>query len=61
MNLSGRERDRHTDTHAHTANPGTHTYTVQLPVEIAAPIFTEKIGNSYLLTTLLKFDMGKEI
>lgn len=47
---------------------GKHTYTVQLPVEailfrkyVAAFLFTVKIGNSHLLTTLLKFDMGKEI
>lgn len=29
--------------------------------QAAAPIFIVKIGNSHLLTILLKFDIGKEI
>lgn len=62
MNLSER------NTHTFIFHTRKYTYIVQLPVEailfrnyVAAPLFTMKIGNSHLLTTLLKSDMGKEI
>lgn len=54
-------------THTHTISETTPTlYNCLLRLfysenHVVAPIVTVKISNSHLLTTLLKFDMGKEI